>query len=438
LTDHVRPWTPEASAAATGLDPDEIVALSREYARASPSLIRVLIGLEHHASGGSACRAVAMLPALTGAWREHGGGLMNMTYELGGTALNWTGLDLPERLRDVETRTINMIRIGRALTDSTLDPPIRALIVFNANPAVTMPDQNAVLRGLAREDLLTVVVEHFVTDTARYADYVFPATSVLENWDLLTSWGTPYVHLNEPAIEPLGEARTNTAFFRALAHALGHDDADLHLEDLDVVRSLLDSDHPYLEGITFERLREEGWARLRVPDPWMPHAEGNFKTPSGRCRFVAPDLDPPLPLPSTLSEEERSRYPIQLLTVKTPARFLNSSHANIDRLRRAEGAPRLDLDPADARARGLADGATVRVFNDRGEVRLRLRISDRVRPGVACMPQGYWASLVEGGSTANALTSDATNDLGGGAALQSARVQVEAVADPGSRSNPAG
>lgn len=428
LAAHVRHHTPERTARWTGLDPEAIETLARDYARSSPSLIRVLIGLEHHPDGGSACRAAAMLPALTGAWRHRGGGLMNMTYEFG-AALDWSALDVPESLEGDETRTVNMVRLGRALTDPAMDPPVHAMIVFNANPAATIPDQNAVLRGLARDDLLTVVLEHFLTDTARYADYVFPATTCLENWDLLTSWGTPYLHLNEPAIAPLGEARTNTEFFRLLARAMGFEDEALYADDLDVLRAMLDSGHPYLEGVTFERLREEGWARYRFPEPWMPHAEGNFKTPSGKCLLVNPDIDPPVPTyTSSLDAQEGSdRHPLHLLTVKSPRNFLNSSHANVDRLREAEGPPRLDIAPADAEARGVVDGGKVRVFNDRGEVRVAARVSDRVRPGVVCLPHGHWPGLVEGGSSANALTADALTDLGGGAALQEARVEVVAV-----------
>jgi anaerobic selenocysteine-containing dehydrogenase len=203
----------------TGLDENVIHQLAREYAAARPSLIRVLIGMEHQANGASAFQAVAMLPALTGAWRHHGGGLMHMTYELFGAAFNWERLNLAGEIEKSETRTISMIQIGKALNDPAVG--IDALFVYNSNPAVIAPNQNLVIKGLEREDLLTVVLEHFITDTARYADYVFPATSQLEHWDLMNSWGQTYVNINEPAIDPVGESKSNTEFFRLLAKEMG-------------------------------------------------------------------------------------------------------------------------------------------------------------------------------------------------------------------------
>jgi anaerobic selenocysteine-containing dehydrogenase len=250
LTDHVQKYSQEYVAKITGLEKETIVSLAREYAKGSPSLIRVLIGLEHQANGGSAFRSIAMLPAVTGAWRQLGGGLMHMTYELFGQALNWDKINLPTPIANPKTRSINMIQLGKALNDRTLDPPVEALFVFNSNPVVTTPNQNLIIKGLEREDLLMVVLEHFVTDTARYADYVFPATSVLENWDILTSWGTPYLNINQPAIEPVGEAKPNTEFFRLLSWEMGFTTSYLYEKDIDIVKSVLDSDHEFLKNIT--------------------------------------------------------------------------------------------------------------------------------------------------------------------------------------------
>ncbi len=430
LREHVKKYDPQTVAAITGIDAPAILTLAREYARARPSLIRILIGMEHQANGAAAFRAVAMLPALTGAWRQRGGGLMHMTYELFGDALNWERLELASTIETSPTRSVSMIQIGRTLNDSSLQPAIEALFVYNSNPAVIAPDQNMVIRGLMRPDLLTVVLEHFLTDTARYADYIFPATTQLEHWDLMTSWGQPYLNLNQPAIPPLGEARTNTDFFRQLAQAMGFEEDYLYEPDLEIIKKTLDSQHPYLEGITFEFLKKNGWARLRLPEPWMPHAEGNFGTSSGKCEFYSDALLeeglPPMPeyQPPTYTREELEKYPLQLLTIKSTSNFLNSSHANVEYLLAREGKPFLDIHENDARARQIAEGDEVRVFNDKGTVILTARIRARVRAGVVCMPQGFWPSLMKGGSSANALTSDRLTDMGRGAALQEARVEV--------------
>lgn len=426
LTEHVQRYTPTYVAELTGLEEETIVSLAREYARSSPSLIRVLIGMEHQANGGSAFRAIAMLPALTGAWRQLGGGLMHMTYELFGQALNWEKINLPKPLANPSTRRINMIQLGKALTDPSLDPPLEALFVFNSNPVVTTPNQNLIIKGLERADLLTVVLEHFVTDTARYADYVFPATSVLESWDVLTSWGTPYLHINQPAIKPVGEAKPNTEFFRLLAREMGFTESYLYEADIDIVKGVLDSDHDWMQGITFASLQKTGWAKLRIPEPWMPHREGNFHTKFGKCMLYNPEMDPPLPRyqPIEYSEEEVSSYPFHLLTIKSPKNFLNSSHANVDYLLKKEGSPILDMNEEDAADKGIKDGDQVRAFNQRGEVLLIARIRRKVRKGVVCMPQGFWPSLVAGGSSANALTDDRLTDMGRGGAIQEARVDV--------------
>lgn len=430
LSDHVQQYTPEKASAITGLEEETIINLARAYADASPSLIRVLIGMEHQANGGSAFRAIAMLPALTGAWRELGGGLMSMTYELFGQALNWDRFDKAGALmKNPDARSFNMIRIGRALTDDTLDPPIKMLFVYNANPAVIAPNQNLVMKGLAREDMFTVVLEHFITDTARYADYVFPATTQLEHWDLMESWGQTYLNLNEPAIPPLGEAKSNAEFFRLLAREMGYDEPLLYDTDLDIIKGLLDSNKPLMKGLSFKSLRKTGWAKLNYPEPWIPHAQGNFGTESGRCLFHNPDLQQPLPEyhPVAYSNEELKNYPLHLLTIKSAKHFLNSSHANVEHLLKKEGKPYLDIHPEDARARNIRDGDEVKVRNQRGEVLISARVKDKVRKGVVCMPQGYWPSLVKGGRSANALTDDRLTDMGDGAALQEARVEVSKV-----------
>ncbi|MEP2025205.1 MAG: molybdopterin-dependent oxidoreductase [Reichenbachiella sp.] len=426
LKAHVQKYDPASVSQITGLEEDTIISLAKAYAQSSPSLIRVLIGMEHQVNGASAFRAVAMLPALTGAWRQLGGGLMHMTYELFGESLNWESINLPQELANQQTRSINMIELGKALTSKDLNPSIDALFVFNSNPAVTTPNQNLILKGLEREDLLTVVSEHFMTDTARYADYIFPATTVLENWDILDSWGSTYININEPAIEPLGESKPNSDLFRLLAQEMGFEDSYLYDSDIGIVKKTLQSDHEYLKGITFESLRKTGGQRLNLPEPWMPHAEGNFKTKTGKCHFYDEEMEPNLPtyIPKEYNRTDQEQYPLHLLTIKTPKYLLNSSHSNISHILKKEGKPFLEVHPDDASFRNIVDGDELKVYNQRGRVFITARISRKVTQGVVCMPQGYWPSLLKGGSSANALTDDLLTDMGRGAAIQEAKVEI--------------
>ncbi|MGO8950547.1 MAG: molybdopterin-dependent oxidoreductase [Ktedonobacterales bacterium] len=429
-------YSPERAAALTGLEADEIVRLARAYATTRPAAIRMLIGMEHHATAEMSFRAISCLPALVGAWRERGGGLLHHTMALHVQALNGRALRMPE-LENRSTRTVNMVQLGRALTDPSLDPPIRALIVYNSNPATTAPNQNLVLQGLRREDLFTVVHEQFLTDTARYADYVLPSTTELEHWDLFTSWGHTYVTLNRPAIAPCGEAIPPTEFFRRLAARMGLHEPYLQESDEDLIKTALASEHPYLHGIDFERLLDTGWAPLNIPQGWLPYAAGQFPTPSGKCEFysatlAARGLDPlPVYLPADESPagnpKHAPRYPLTLLTPKSALHFLNSSYANSPHHLRAERTPYLDIHPMDAAPRGIGEGDRVRVTNDRGTVELPARVNDRVRPGVVAMPSGWWASLSPGGSSANALTPDGLSMWGGGGDFHDALVAVERV-----------
>jgi anaerobic selenocysteine-containing dehydrogenase len=429
LKEYAKKYDPESAAKITGVDKAVIINLAREYAKASPSVIRVLIGLEKHASGANAYRAIAMLPALTGAWKHLGGGLLHFTFELFGKALNWERLNLAETIGKSKTRSVNMVQIGRALNHST-NPPIHALFVYNSNPAVIAPDQNQVIKGLEREDLMTVVLEHFVTDTARYADYVLPATTQLEHWDLMDSWGQTYINLNQPVISPRGESKSNTEIFRTLAKAMEFQEPYFYESDLDIIKQTLKSKHPYMKGITLESLMENGWARLALPTPWMPHVNGNFATASGKCEFFTKDATKmnisPLPeyKPVVYTSEELKKYPLQLMSIKSTSNFLNTSHANVKHLLTREGTFYLDLHKQDADARGVSDGDQVNVYNDHGKVTATARIKNKVRQGIVCMPQGFWPSLLKGGSSVNALTNDRLTDIGDGSALQETRVEV--------------
>jgi anaerobic selenocysteine-containing dehydrogenase len=333
-------YPPARVAEICGIDADEIVRLSRAYATSRPAAIRMLMGMEHRANGAMIYRTVSCLPALVGAWRQQGGGLLYLTAGLHFQAINSAGVQMPE-LEDTAIRELNMVQIGRTLTDQTLDPPIKALIVSGGNPAATMPNQQLVLEGLRRDDLFTIVHEQFLTDTARYADYVLPATTQIEHLDLMWSWGHDYISLNQPAIAPLAEAVPTTEFFRRLSRAMGLTADYLYTSDEEMISIALDSDSPILDGITQERLLKEGWARLNRTDGNRHFATGNFPTPSGKCEFysegmAAAGLDPlPGYVPPAESPrgnaEMAARYPLSLITAKSALHFLNSSYANLPR-----------------------------------------------------------------------------------------------------------
>lgn len=415
--------------------PEEVVAhLARRYATTRPATIRSLVGMEHRANGAMTFRTIACLPALTGAWRDRGGGLIGMVGRHMRNAVPMQRLGRPE-LEDPSKRLINMMQIGQALTDESLDPPVKALVVYNSNPATIASNQNLVLKGLARDDLFTVVMEHFMTDTARHADFILPATTQLEHLDLMYSWGTMYLSLNQPAIDPVGEAQPNSEIFRRLARALDLDYPELQQTDMEIVRDVLDTNHEWLEGITFESLLQTGWAKLTIPEDWRPYAAGSFPTPSGKAEFYSESLRAqgfdPLPVFQPAAEspagdpEVVARFPLALMTGKSALHFLNSSYSGTARHLKAEREPLLDIHPEDAVPRHISEGDLVRVFNDRGEVTLRARIKDKVRSGVVSMPFGWWASNSPGGRSGNALTRDGVAAWGRGADFLDTLVEVE-------------
>jgi anaerobic selenocysteine-containing dehydrogenase len=364
-------WTPQRTQEVTGVPAEEVVALARAYATTRPAAIRWLIGIEHHREGGRMIRTIACLPALVGAWRDRGGGFMGPSSWAASAPLDTAALTGPE----AGTRSINMVRLGHALTE--LEPPIHALVVYNSNPATTTPDSTSVLRGLAREDLFTVVLEHFLTDTARYADVVLPATTQVEHLDLVPSWGHTYITYNEPAIAPVGESLPNTEIFRRLARAMGYDGEAFDVSDEELVRLALAGARAPLDKVDFDELRAVGWAEADLPEDFRPFAQGGFGTPSGRLRLWSEDLPPGFDPPPG------DREPLALMTVKSAHHFLNSTYANLPRHLAAEGEPMLDLHPDDAAARGIADGDEVDVVTPRGSVRFRAGVStDIVRGAV--------------------------------------------------------
>jgi len=339
------------------------------------------------------------------------------------SSLRMDRLAMPE-LENPALRSVNMLQLGRALTDPAMDPPVRALVVYCSNPAVTAPHQNLVLRGLAREDLFTVVHEQFLTDTARHADYVLPATTQAEHLDLMYSWGHAYLALNRPAVAPRGEAVPTADLFRRLAARMGIDHQAMAETDEQIIRSVLDTDHPYVAGITLERLAEEGWVKLRLPADGRPFAQGGFPTPDGRCDLAA------LPVPAVVGLSSDGL--LSLVSAKYALHFLNSSYGGMQRQTRREKEPWIDLSVADAAARGIADGDLVEVHNQRGRVVARAKVGDRVSPGTAALPSGWWLPGTDGaGGSANALTSDGIDILGRGGDFHDTLVAVRQVAaDP--------
>ena len=426
-------WTPERAASITGLDAASIRELARRYGRARSAFVRINYGLQRHAGGGMAVRTIACLPAVTGHWRHPGGGVQLSTS--GNFKFNTTALERPDLNPDV--RTINMIRLGEALTTTDAGvggPPVQALVVYNSNPADVAPDRKTVLRGLARDDLFTVVLEHFQTNTADWADYLLPATTQLEHWDVHLAYGHLYATLNRPAIAPLGEAKPNTEIFRQLGRRMGLDPALFADDDEALVRVALDSPHERMQGVTFERLLERGWVRLNVPSPYAPYAHGNFPTPSGKCEFHSerlaamgfdplPTYIPPYELPET-APALAARYPLSLIS--SPRHyFLNTTFVNIDSLRkRAE--PECVMHPRDAERRGLASGARVVVHNDRGHFTAALRVTEGIREGVVWAPSIWWGKLSPDGQNANATTSQRETDLGHGPVFYDNLVEVSA------------
>jgi anaerobic selenocysteine-containing dehydrogenase len=411
-------WPPQRTEEVTGVPAAEVVALARAYATTRPAAIRRLIGIEHHREGARMVRTISCLPALVGAWRDRGGGILGPTAWAAYSPLDQDAVAGPQP----DTRRVNMVRLAHALND--LDPPVHALVVYNSNPATTAPDSTRVQRGLAREDLFIVVLEHFLTDTARYADVVLPATTQVEHVDLVPSWGHTYITYNEPAIEPVGEALPNTEIFRRLARAMGFDDPAFDAGDEELARALVAGARAPLDSVDFERLRAVGWAEADLPEDFRPFAHGGFGTPSGRLRLWSEDLPPGFDPPPGDDE------PLALMTAKSAHHFLNSTYANLPRHLAGEGEPMLDLHADDAAARGIGDGDVVRVRNIRGEVLARARIGDVVGRGVVALPSGWWASRSRGDTMANALTTEELTDRGGGGAFHSARVEVEPVPAP--------
>lgn len=429
-------YPPAKVAHITGLSVEEIERFAREYARSQelfggPALIRVNYGLQRHGGGGMAVRTIVCLPAITGDWRHAGAGAFLSTSKAYPFDDNY--LTRPD-LIPKGTRTINMINLAEALHGELPGPPVKALYVYNSNPAAVNPDQSRVLSGLAREDLFTVVHDQFQTDTADFADILLPATSQLEHFDIHSSYGHLYVQSNNAAIAPLGESKPNTEVFRLLGRAMGFEPEMFEESDEELAaRSLRGG--ATLDGVTLDATKA-GPVRLNLPRDWAPFASGEFPTPSGKCELYSerearagrdplPHYVPPHEDPQT-KPDLAAKYPLQLLTPPSPP-FLNSTFVNVDALRKSAGERTLEIHPTDAAARGIADGQPVSVFNGRGRFRAKAVIADTVKPGVVVSLGLYWRKWTDDGVNCNATTSTAPTDLGGGATFFDNLVEVAAL-----------
>lgn len=428
LRERCAAFPPERVSAISGIPAETIVDLARRYAAASPALLKFADGLQRHANGGQTVRALCCLPALTGQYGKLGGGL---SYSTSGYA-RWDERSIGHADECPPTpRTVSMNRLGATLLGEA-DPPIMSLFVFAANPVTSTPNSAKVIEGLLRDDLFTVVHELFMTDTARYADIVLPATSQLEHLDLHKAYGHRNLQWNAPAIAPLAECRSNWDVMRALAAAMGYNDPWLQEDAETAIATILDASaaaNPYLAGITVERLKREGTVPLSFAEgDAVPFARLRFPTPSGKvelwCANIASEGEDPLP--NYIEPAEfAARAPGQLILISGASHhFVSGTFGNQPSLRRRAGEPFVEINPADAAARGIADGQTVRLENARGWCTLRAAITDDVPPGTAVAPKGYWASRSPDGRNVNYLTPDTLADFAGQSTFHSNLVEI--------------
>jgi anaerobic selenocysteine-containing dehydrogenase len=464
LRHKVKEYTPERVAQWTGISARDIRKLAREYATVRPSVIRLNYGVQRSEGGGMATRAVVMLPCIIGSWKEVGGGLQMSVS--GAADFNSAGLKRPDLMHTAlgrEARTLNMVELGRVLNEVN-DPPVKALFVYNSNPAAVCPNHQAVIRGLLRPDLFTVVHEQFFTDTTDYADIVLPATTFFEHKDLQKGYGHYFVQVSNQAIAPPGECRSNVDVFRALAERMGFEEECFRESVDEMIDLALQSKDPWMEGMTRERL-ELGHARMNFsvcgsgvavqcssgetsrfsqnqgeeahpdsnpPEPFLPFAHGGFRTPSGKAELYcqaleAQGLDPVVEFtpPSESRHAKPNGLPLELLARKAD-NFLNTTFTNVPSVQELERPGLLEISAADARTRGIADGDRVRVYNRRGEIELRARVDGKVQPGVVSANL-HWAKMTPGFQSINSLTSEKLTDMGNSATFYSVLVEVEKI-----------
>jgi anaerobic selenocysteine-containing dehydrogenase len=438
----------------TGIPAADIVKLAREYATTPPAAIREGVAVERCPGGGDAVRAITCLPALIGAWRHVGGGAVEMPiYEF---PMSVAHVSRPDWIKP-GTRVLNELDLGAALTGKMkLDPPIKSVFVYNSNPVSQAPDAGELVRGLQREDLFTVCSELFITDTAKYADILLPSTMQAEQYDIMVTWGHLYIMLNQPAIPAPGECVANIDLFRKLAKTMGFNDEYWDLTDDEWLTLSYDWSSSALEGITLDVLKKEGWKRLNVgmPDVRAPHAAGNFKTPSGKCEFkssmaeggnmvldvwrsgytemqIGGYVDPVpnyIPPHEAVDSEPKkaAQFPLNLISPK-PHAFLNTQYGNEGPQMKRQGEQRIMINPSDAASRSIANGAYVRVFNERGTFEAKADLTDDVGAGLIVTNVGHWPGLNRTGTAVNSTTAPRHANLGQAGVYSDNRVEVERI-----------
>ena len=432
LSVQVTEWTPLRAAQVCGISVDDIESLARDYGTIRPSFIRTLIGAEHRQHGAMFFRTLSCLPMLVGAWREKGGGFARSVGSYAAVNVDDSVFTVDSLSAGRERRPLSMNEIGQVLNDENLDPAVKALFVYNGNPLVTAPNAELIRQGLEREDLFTVVSEQFMTDTARYADVIFPACTQIEQVDVVPAWGHLYLGWNEKAIEPLGESVPNTELWRRLALAMGFSEPELFEDDESLIASAL-------HDVDLDQLRTTGFVRLSLPEDLLPYAQGGFATASGKAALINHSLPavgmPALPTYEVGDEMQgginfQDMYPLSLMSPKTHVRFLNSSYSHLAHHCDAEGEMYCELDLSDAASRGIQDGDQVRVFNERGSLDVVAQVKSsggRVRSGLVLVPFGWVGTRTKDMKTVNALTNDQAADFGGGVAFYDTMVQVEKI-----------
>ena len=432
LSVQVAQWTPLRAAQVCGISVDDIESLAHDYGTIRPSFIRTLIGAEHRQHGAMFFRTLSCLPMLVGAWREKGGGFARSVGSYAAVNVDDSVFTVDSLSASQERRPLSMNEIGQVLNDENLDPTVKALFVYNGNPLVTAPNAELIRRGLEREDLFTVVSEQFMTDTARYADVIFPACTQIEQVDVVPAWGHLYLGWNEKAIEPLGESVPNTELWRRLALAMGFSEPELFEDDESLIASAL-------HDVDLDQLRTTGFVRLSLPEDLLPYAQGGFATASGKAALINHSLPavgmPALPTYEVGDEMQgginsQDMYPLSLMSPKTHVRFLNSSYSHLAHHCDAEGEMYCELDLSDATSRGIQDGDQVRVFNERGSLDVVAQVKSsggRVRSGLVLVPFGWVGTRTKDMKTVNALTNDQAADFGGGVAFYDTMVQVEKI-----------
>lgn len=447
LAERAKTRTPEWAEKITGIPAEDIRRFAREYATTAPAAIRIGVALERNYGGSQAIRAVTCLPALIGAWRHVGGGILQ--FPVWEHPYKFDVICRPDLIPE-GTPVVNILQLGRALLgEIPLEVPIKSLMVWNTNPVTQSPETDKILAGLQREDLFTIVADHFISDTAAYADLVLPAAMGAEQEDMILSWGHLYLTYNTKCVEPPGEALPNNEIFRRLAKRLGFEEDNFKWSDSECLENYVDWNSPACEGIDLDYMRTHGFAHLKVGgrDDRAPHREGNFPTPTGKCMFYVEgaknfvagpfrqmydgfqpgeDLDP---LPDYVENRESpatnpalaAKYPLNIISPKSHG-FLNSCYANMEEKIRGQGEQFVLINQVDALARGVQEGARVKVFNDRGAFEGLARITDDVNPGIVVATLGYWRQLNNG--TVNCISSAEFGDMGHSTTFSDNLVQV--------------